>query len=546
MAREIELPDGTIAEFPDGMSDSAIQSVLSKQFKPAAPAAPAAPTTRTTGQYLKETLSNVPRSGINLVGDLAHAVMNPIDTVGNIADVAAGGLRKALPKSVSAFIDSVDPATNAKQNQQRMDDKATAVGEVYANRYGGGQNILDTIRTDPVGAVGDVSALLGGAGAALKVAPGMGKAATVASKVGSAIDPTLAALRGVGKVANATGKVGKNLFSTVSNIPVENLNQAYRSGRTGEKTFLEHLRGETPTTDTIGMARGNVDTMRQTMRKNYAEAKDGWANDTTQLNFAPVEDAMVKLKESLQHKGQWKIGKDEQRIVSEMEDVLTEWKADPSLQTVDGMDALKQRIQAIYPDSPAQRQAQRAVTTMGNEVKNAIMEQAPQYAGAMKDYWQRAGQLDEIEKTLSLGDKSSVDSAVRKLQNIGGPKNLRRSELIDELEAGGGTPLRPALAGQSMSEWTPNMRGLGGVGAGALAGLLATGNPAVLGGIAASSPRLVGESLHAAGRVAGSLPGRAVGAAADQVPKAFRAGTIATPLDQERMKRFIELLRKER
>lgn len=544
MAREIELPDGTIAEFPDGMSDSAIQSVLSKQFKPTA-APPAPPTTRTTGQYLKETLSNVPSSGVNLVGDLIHAVTNPLETVGNVADVAAGGLRKALPKSVSSFIDSMDPSANARQNQQRMDEKASAVGDVYANRYGGGQNILDTIRTDPVGAVGDLSAVFGGAGAGLKMVPGMGKAANVASKVSTAIDPTLAMMRGAKAGTDVAGKIGKNLFSTVTNIPLENIKQAYSSGRTGEKTFLEHLRGETPTTDTIDMVKGNIDTMRQKMRDNYANAKGGWANDTTQLNFTPIENAMANLKGSLQHNGQWKIGKDEQRIVREMEEVLVEWKADPSLHTVDGLDALKQRIQAIYPDSPAQRQAQRAVTTMGNEIKKAITQQSPQYAGAMKDYWQRAGQLDEIEKTLSLGDKATIDAAVRKLQNIKGPKNLRRSELVDELEAGGGTPIRPALAGQSMSEWTPKMRGLGGVGAGVLGGMIATGNPFLLGPIALSSPRLVGEGAHLAGKVAGSRLGRAYSAAEAQIPKAIRAGTIATPLDERRMTRFLEALRKE-
>jgi hypothetical protein len=31
---EVQLPDGSIGEFPDGMSDGEIQSVLQKQFPP--------------------------------------------------------------------------------------------------------------------------------------------------------------------------------------------------------------------------------------------------------------------------------------------------------------------------------------------------------------------------------------------------------------------------------------------------------------------------------------------------------------------------------
>jgi len=37
MAKEIELPDGSIAEFPDSMDDASIKEVLRKKF-PATPA----------------------------------------------------------------------------------------------------------------------------------------------------------------------------------------------------------------------------------------------------------------------------------------------------------------------------------------------------------------------------------------------------------------------------------------------------------------------------------------------------------------------------
>jgi len=37
MAKIVDLPDGTKGEFPDSMSDAAIEGVLQKQFPPSTP-----------------------------------------------------------------------------------------------------------------------------------------------------------------------------------------------------------------------------------------------------------------------------------------------------------------------------------------------------------------------------------------------------------------------------------------------------------------------------------------------------------------------------
>ena len=72
-------------------------------------------------------------------------------------------------------------------------EAARAVGDFYADRYGGGQEILDTIRTDPAGAVLDaLGVATGGAGVAAR-APGM---AGQVAKVVSQADPAMA-LKGI-------------------------------------------------------------------------------------------------------------------------------------------------------------------------------------------------------------------------------------------------------------------------------------------------------------------------------------------------------------
>jgi hypothetical protein len=54
---------------------------------------------------------------------------------------------------------------------------------------------------------------------------------------------------------------------------------------------------------------------------------------------------------------------------------IGEWKKDSTLHTAEGLDALKQRLDALYPESPMQRQAQRAITSVRNAVKDTIVSQ---------------------------------------------------------------------------------------------------------------------------------------------------------------------------
>jgi hypothetical protein len=504
----------------------------------ALPKAAARPST--VGGYISDTISNIPSSGGRLISDVASAVMHPIDTFKGVTGALEGGVRKLLPKSIQ------DMSTRTPEEIARNEKLANAVGDMYKERYGGGQNIADTIRTDPVGVVGDLSVLLGGGGAALKVAPTgskVARAGAAISDLGTTIDPVVAALRAGNKVVGATGTAAKSLYSTASNIDKSNLDQAYLAGKSGDTTFAEHMRGKKPSSDTVALAKEGVDTMRQTMRDNYANAKGGWANDTTTLNFAPIDASLNRVTNSLQHQGRWKIGEAEQRVVRDLESVIAEWRADPSLHTVDGLDALKQRVSAIYPESPMHTQAQRAVTTVQNEIKSAITNQAPAYKAAMEDYWSRIGELNEIEKTLSLGDKASIDTAVRKLQSVRGPQNMRRAELLDKIETAGGVKIKPALAGQALSETLPRLRGLGGVGMGALMGAGLTGNPMLVGLAGLSSPRLAGEIAHASGKVAGSRVGRTVSAVGGKLPTVTRAGSYATPLSEQRVNSQLKALR---
>lgn len=153
-------------------------------------------------------------------------------------------------------------------------------------------------------------------------------------------------------------------------------------------------------------------------------------------------------------------------------------------------------------------------------VGDQIRAQAPTYAKTMKDYEKASNLIREMEKTLSLNPKASIDTLLRKLQSVM-RNNVstnygKRADLVKLLEESGAKNLLNKLAGQSLSSGTP--RGLsrmigaagtlatGGTGLAALGGLV---NPLTLApmvaGFALQSPRLMGEVAHAGAQVANAL-----------------------------------------
>lgn len=316
------------------------------------------------------------------------------------------------------------------------------------------------------------------------------------------------------KVPSGKPGVTSNILGFTTGTGAESISQAYKAGKAGGekgRVFIENLRQEVPVDLVLQDAKAALSEMKANKSADYVANKQGWAADTTRLDFAPIEQSFKSLEDSLKEGGKWKIGKDEVAKVGEVRQVINEWKKTPSLHTTVGLDALKQRIDAIYPDSPKQSQAQRVITGTSNSVKKSITDQAPDYANAMKDYETMSATIRDIESALSLGNKASKDTALRKLQsltrnnvqtNYGG-----RLDMARQLEQAGGENIMPAVAGQSLSALLP--RGLVGQGVGAGGVLGAIGgalNPQVLLGLPVASPRVVGESAYKLGQASNYLP----------------------------------------
>lgn len=147
-----------------GLSQSQVNQVVS--------AAGGAEQPKTVGGFI----SNIGKSGVNLVGSTAEALLNPYQTVQNIISLAK------------------DPKV---------------IVDYYKNRYG--KDLLETLYNDPVGVASDLSILMGGVGGVAKLS-GAGKIAKTASTISKFADPIQLASMGVGKITgklNIPGKLSK-------------------------------------------------------------------------------------------------------------------------------------------------------------------------------------------------------------------------------------------------------------------------------------------------------------------------------------------------
>ena len=439
-------------------------------------------------QKARQTADEERTFGDKLLG-AGEAVLSTVTGIPASAIGAIGSLPTALSPS------NYGTARGADVAEQRMSDIAQSL--TYQPRTQAGQEYLGNISEGI-----ERSGIAGLAG--MPMAPKVAGAKELKSAV---------------KAGRATPNLTEQVVGMTTGTGGEALMQAYKAGKVGGekgKVFAENMRKDVPVDAVLKEARDSLQQMKANKSAEYVTNKSGWAADQTILDFTPIEQSFKSLEDSLKvtdksGKSKWKISKPELSKIQEVKQVINEWKRTPSLHTTLGLDALKQRIDAIYPESPKQSQAQRVITGASKSVKDTIIKQAPDYANAMKDYESMSSLINEIESALSLGNKKSKDTALRKLQsltrnnvqtNYGG-----RLDMVKDLEAAGAGNILPAVSGQALSSLVP--RGLAGQGIAGGATIASIGsllNPKTLALLPFTSPRLMGEAAYMSGRASNYLP----------------------------------------
>lgn len=456
------------------------------------------------GDVAAGAITNAPASAKNFVGDIASVVTDPIGTAKNVGKLGLGGIEKLIP------------------GEQGHEQYADAVGQFFADRYGGVENLKRTMATDPVGFLSDVSVVMGGAGLAAAKVP---KIANAASTVARAVDPIVATGKAVNAVGRGVGRVASEVLGVTTGAGGEAVRTAASAGYKGgpqARAVADAMRRPELMSGVVEDAKKAVVNLRNQRSAAYKAGMKPIADENKILNFAKIDAAVNDARQVGAYTGrntgvQVRIDRSAQEALDKVQALVDEWRNLPpeDFHTAIGLDALKQSIDDVAGTLPYGSPARTAVGRVYNSVKDVIQADAPDYAKVMKGYEEATSIIKELETTLALKPDTPIDRPLRRLQSIlrnnANTAYGRRLELAQMLQDAGAPHLMERLAGQGLQSWAP--RGLARVGADVGLGMTAITHPelwpGILAGGVATSPRLVGEGALLGGRVAGAT-GKAV------------------------------------
>ena len=481
--------------------------------KPSATPKPSAePDEMSALEVAGSAIRNIPSSGAAYGGAILEAITNPLDTLDAVTLLGAGALQELLPEAVVQFIGEDKEARELYRN----------MGQMLSDRYGGIENVKKTIATDPVGFMGDAATILGiGSVGLAKAATLPGKAGEAASKAASAaktaesfVEPLSAATKAASASAGSVKGLVKGSAAATTGAGVRPLEEAFAAGREGgarAEQFRGAQQGTLDMDQPIRAAKAGLERLRAERTKQYQESMEAVGASKEIISFDAIDMAVA---EAVSRSRFDDIITDEklQKNLVKINKIIDEFRSKTPERghTPIALDAMKQKIynEVIAKTNPQKNpNARSASEGVYRAIKQSIIDQAPQYATAMDDYSRMSDLIEEIQKSLSLDNKASADTQLRKLQSVMrdnvNTNYGQRVRLAEELEAAAPEPFMPALAGQSLGTYTP--RGMGGPTSSALVGgtIAAQNIPGAAVAAAMGSPRLVGNVAYGAGKMAG-------------------------------------------
>lgn len=461
-----------------------------------------------------QTVENIPGSAANFFGGIANAVLHPVNTVGGVLDAAAGGVQNAF----YAAAPGLKPAQENFFYSPRAETTANAVGQFYKNRYGGIGNLRNTVITDPVGFAADVSAVTGLTGMGLRAA-GMNNAAKVAETVSKATNPIYLATKTVGAVAKPVYKSVVGMTSGAGSPPIE---EALK----GSPEFIDAMRGKTTGEQIVQSAKDSLDDIKTARGDAYRAQLQNLKGVSTEIPIDDIKNLSDSWLSRYNIKKAPNGSLDFSRAtvrgpaadeVSKVYEIVQDWGSQTGDKTPAMLDVLKRTLDDFYSSS---RNSRAMVQGLKKAVQNKIVAEVPEYAQMTKDYAKTTELINEMEKALSIGTKSSADTALRKLTMAVREDSTFRRDLLSSLDKSG--DITAKASGFALNPlWS---RRLGPLATTLTAGGLGfiAASPKLLALTALASPRVVGEmslAIGRASRAATSPVGRGTGILAYQASR---------------------------
>lgn len=474
-------------------------------------------------------LESVAQMGRNLPESAAQIATGAGQLTADVLSSIFSGERQG---SVKTFTD----LAGALLQGDTDDPTVQAAAQVLEENYGGMDNLKRYVVRDPLAAASDISLLFGVAGGGAKLArlPNAAEAFSTAQRwtdplggMVTAVTKGVPAVAG-SKAAEKTGEIASEVVAFPSGIGGETLRQAmgagFDRGRTGAPTprseaFMAGLTSPEATAETaVEAAQSLLSGIRESASQAYTDAMQSFGRTPTPLDIGKVQQRVQSLKPKSYDT--WSARKGErpadhiawEKMNGFVEEYAQKAAQDPTLLLPLQMDQFKRDVYDIGSkingafDSNAGRIARKTY----NAVRQELVRHDPVYADIMRDYEKAMNETQQMERSLSLGNRTGIETASRKLQsiyrnNVNTGYGARTAQFDRLTEADADGELRALLAGQSGSSITP--RGINRVAAAlpfAAPALTSVSLPMALATAPLFSPAAVSATAYGAGRLAGT------------------------------------------
>jgi len=392
-----------------------------------------------------QAIRNLPRSTFEMGRAMVGAITDFPKTVDALKQVGLGLASKA------------SGAIGVEQNAEEKKSQEAAVDNIinyYKQAYGSEAGFKRALATDPASILADFSTLVtGGATAAGKAGLISTQRASQLAKAASYVDPISASVKVAKNLTSAATLPLKMTQSGLSGVPTNVMNIAKVAGATDDpalkNAFLKFYRGDGKPDDFLFAAQDALQKVKSNASSDYLANKGRLAN--VNPSFQRVDDAVNAMNNEVRMGGM-RAGQfaDANNALSTVENFLTQWKSNPTAQTLLGFDNLKQAIEDLR-QVHGSSMAQRHLGNIYNAVKNAIVDVDPAYAKLMENYSAAYRNINDITKTLGIGNKAAASTALAK--NLRSLKTGKNENLLEQL-AQYNPELPFMLAGASLRPWS--------------------------------------------------------------------------------------------
>jgi hypothetical protein len=429
---------------------------------------------------LSQSVRSLPLSTLQLGKDTITPFLHPIQTANSLLSLGKGIIQLSTP------------------GEQPDEATARAVGEFFAERYGGWEKAKRTIADDPAGFLADLSIPLTLGGSAVARIPGvLGKVGQGAAKAGHALDPLTLGVKGIGAVKDAvlekailpllgagTGQAaGPGLARAITGAVT------HPGGAAARRADLwKGLRGGNNLMDSVLDLKKGLDEMKRMRGGAYNEALEALNMDRINIDMSDVIKGLQEVRTGMteffasadqQFGGSvFASSKEALAFLDEIDATVANWSSQSGgTITARQLDALKKQIDSTIgiPVNPGHGLAQTGGRAV---VRDLLEERVPGYGEVMRPYKEAWDLQEEIIKDLSAGDRVAANTTLRKLLSVmrnNASTNFGfRQSFIELVENQTGVNILPKIVGGMQSELLPTgaMRYMGplALGAGTAAG----------------------------------------------------------------------------